>query len=85
MEQKAPVTRKTATAKDYTTAKQSAMSRVTETAFKQKSVVNQFITAEQIQFDARKLNVSKSSAAQQTISKLLYIHILCVLFFHCCI
>ena len=73
VEQKAPVTRKTATVKDYTTSKQSAMPRVTEAAVKPKSMAK----TDQMQLDVRKLNASKSSTGRQTMSKLFYIQ--CIL------
>ena len=73
VEQKAPVTRKTATVKDYATSKQSAMPRVTEAAVKPKSMAK----TDQMQLDVRKLNASKSSTGPQTMSKLFYIQ--CIL------
>jgi hypothetical protein len=64
MERKAPVTRKTATVKDFATVKQSAMSAITETAtVKQKAIVNHSasgkLSSDRPQFDARKSKVSK--------------------------
>ena len=70
MERKAPVTRKTATVKDFATVKQSAMPAITETAtVKQRAMpkVNRSASvklSDRPQFDARKSKVSKS--IQQT-------------------
>ena len=68
MEQRAPVTRKTATAKDYATGKQPAV--VAEASgVKQKAIVNHSATVKQsdrLQLDARKSNVSKFPTDRQT-------------------
>jgi hypothetical protein len=64
MERKAPVTRKTATVKDFATVKQSAMPAIAETAtVKQRAIVNHSASgklSDRSQFDARKSKVSKS-------------------------
>ena len=81
MEQKAPVTRKTATAKDYASiSKRSAIPALTEDAgVKQKSTVNHFATlkpSDRLQLDARNSKMSKPVTVQQTAGTILTYNLL---------